>query len=141
MPKARVPMEERFKSRIQVDPETGCWEWQGPRRPDGYGAIGEGGRGGKIVRTHRYSYELHKGPIPDGLHIDHLCRNRGCCNPDHLEAVPQAENNRRAFANYTHCPHGHELPPKTVPGVRRGQCRTCERDRYHRRMATRKVEQ
>lgn len=75
--------------------ETGCWEWQRGIGPDGYGhAKRNGVQGG----AHRYYYEQAKGPIPDGLEIDHLCRNRACVNPDHLEAVTRSVNASRARA-------------------------------------------
>lgn len=87
---------DRIRARITVD-ENGCHIFTGVTQR-GYGRINLGGRGAGHDYTHRLMYEAAKGPIPDGLHIDHLCRNRSCCNPDHLEAVTQAENNRRAFA-------------------------------------------
>jgi len=71
---------------------AGCWEWAGTRQPSGYGAIYVEGR---ILRTHRVSYELLVGPIPEGLHLDHLCRNKACFNPEHLEPVTHVENMRR----------------------------------------------
>lgn len=122
----RRPISERLWERVVKS--NGCWEWTGPCSDGGYGVISTGGREGRLLRTHRVAYELLSGPIPDGLHIDHLCKNRKCCNPAHLEPVTQAENNRRAFANHTHCPRGHELPPKTKPGVRRPQCKECKKE-------------
>jgi hypothetical protein len=107
--------------------EAGCWEWTAAKT-NGYGVVQVAGR---LQRAHRVAYEAAIGPIPEGLHIDHLCRNRACIRPDHLEAVTQAENNRRAGAARTHCPHGHLLPP---PGAKRRDCKACksayDRKRY-----------
>lgn len=69
-----------------------CWNWQGAVTSSGYGSVGHRGR---IWSTHRLAYELLIGPIPDGLQIDHLCRNKLCCNPWHLEPVTVQENRRR----------------------------------------------
>lgn len=85
-----TPLKDRFWARVEKTPE--CWEWTGYRRPDGYGLIGAGGRGGGSLRVHRLSYELHNGPIPEGLVIDHKCHNPSCVRPDHLQAVTQAKN-------------------------------------------------
>lgn len=89
--------------------ETGCWQFTGYVNPQGYGQVG------RNIRTHRLMYEAVRGPIPDGLQLDHLCRNRACCNPDHLEAVTSRVNLVRGIgfaglnAAKTHCDNGHEL--------------------------------
>jgi len=75
----------------KVKHPEGCWEWLGSIHTDGYGKLGAKGEN-TTVYAHRLSYETFVGPIPDGLTIDHLCKNRKCCNPDHLEAVTAGEN-------------------------------------------------
>ncbi len=74
---------------------TGCWVWQRGLNKQGGTGYGHIRSGEKRLLTHRVAYELVKGPIPDGLQIDHLCRNRRCINPDHLEAVTNQENCQR----------------------------------------------
>lgn len=103
-----------------------CWTWLGKVSPAGYG------RGGRFVGErvpHRAAYRLLVGPIPDGLTIDHLCRNTRCVNPAHLEPVTLAENIRRAAATKTHCPSGHPYDDANTYRTRSNHraCRTCHR--------------
>lgn len=91
-PKAK-PILDRLADKFTVG--DGCWEWTGTLNRDGYGSFQLGH--GVAARAHRVLYEQLVGPIPEGLHIDHLCYNPCCVRPDHLEPVTQAENNRRAW--------------------------------------------
>lgn len=97
-PRRYLPGHHNRKSVAEyvVDAETGCWIWQRARDGKGYGLTKCGGR--KNCRAHRISYERHRGPIPEGMDLDHLCRNPPCVNPDHLEPVTHAENIRRGYA-------------------------------------------
>lgn len=110
----------------------GCFEWQGALKDGKYGGITVGSRiDGTLtsVRVHRVAYELFHGPIPDGLTIDHLCCNKRCWNPAHLEAVTNAENIKRGGERMEACRRGH---PRTEANVYRKptgglQCRVCKR--------------
>lgn len=83
----------------RIDPETGCWVWLRAKSNNGTRGLVGAWVGGKrsTLRAHRWVYEQHKGPIPEGMELDHLCRNPICVNPDHLEPVTHAENMRRMW--------------------------------------------
>jgi len=134
---ARLVVEQRFDAKWAPRPD-GCREWSASRTPSGYGKFFIEGR---LVPAHQYAYERAYGPVPQGLVIDHLCRNRFCVNPDHLEAVPQRVNLARgmsppAIANRRGtCGKGH---PYTVRGGR-NFCSICTRENERRRGARRKA--
>lgn len=130
---------------------SGCAPWMAAKT-SGYGVVQYNGR---VHRAHRVVYECVVGPIPSGLEIDHLCRNRACVNPEHLEAVPQSVNNMRSLsasalhARKSHCLRGHELTTDNVYVRKRGHkqerfCRECSRmrdaARYARRNSAMEVE-
>ena len=108
--------------------ETPCWVWLKSRYANGYGQYSR--RDGYRGLAHRAYYQIHVGPIPDGFVLDHLCRNRACVNPDHLEPVARGENTRRGGnAAKTHCDHGHPLSGDNLYVDPRGrrQCKACRR--------------
>jgi HNH endonuclease len=132
-----VAPEDRFWSLVLV--VENCWEWLGSDNGRGYGKFVVGR---KHALAHRWAYEHFKGPIPAGLTIDHLCRNRRCVNPDHMEVVTMRTNLMRGDApsainaRKTHCRHGHELAPENVYLSSNGRaCRACvlagQRRRYY----------
>lgn len=121
----------RLMARIKKT--SSCWRWDGPVNNNGYGVIGLRGR---KVLVHRFSYELLIGPIPEGLELDHLCRNRRCANPDHLEPTTHKINCLRGIgppavnARKTHCPKGHPLEQPNIYGTNgHRMCRRCSIDR------------
>jgi hypothetical protein len=132
---------ERFWSKVLLpQPGSTCLEWAKPKQV-GYGYFL---LDGKERPAHRVAYEWTYGPIPDGLVIDHLCRNKRCVNPDHLEAVTHLANVQRGtasavwrqmHADRTHCKHGHEFTPENTTTRRHSDgheyrsCRACDRDR------------
>lgn len=124
-----VPLIERMWRHIERQPD-GCWQWTGAVRSNGYGIVSI--TRSSVASTHRTMYELIVEPIPDGLQLDHLCRNRACCNPAHLEPVTPLVNVRRGRGNVikTHCPQGHPYEGENLYeyGGRR-YCRACKRER------------
>lgn len=126
----------RVENKIEPEPTTGCWLWTGATSR--YGFVGGQGRN---VLAHRAVYELLVGPIPDGLELDHLCRNKLCVSPWHLEPVTHRENLRRRAPHRTvgewqtektHCPQGHEYTDENTylrPEGRGRDCRLCRRAR------------
>lgn len=139
-----LTMAERIKSRVTIVNAgftSPCWLSDRASNGKGYTKIGLLVDGRKVTRyTHRVSYETFVGPIPAGLTLDHLCRNRGCCNPAHLEPTTIGVNTLRGesmaalHARQTHCLRGHEFTPENTH-LQRGRhgtqrnCRTCRRDR------------
>lgn len=146
---------QRFIRKLSFDEVTGCWLWTGTihggtrksrkSNGEGYGALYDPKRGYKR-QAHCISYEIFVGPIPAGLELDHLCRNRHCVNPEHLEPITHLENVRRGIGHggilkkgkrkrgpgwrslqKTHCPHGHPLSGENLylrpDGAR--ACREC----------------
>lgn len=132
--KARMrPALDRFFARVVIDPETGCWLWQGTRNSLGYGQIAEPKGRSRMQFAYRWIWEYVNGPVPDGLELDHLCRTPACCYPAHLEPVTHQENMRRAFAGITHCPRGHPYDEaNTYTGDGRRTCRACRREGMRR---------
>lgn len=135
-----TPAYTRLLRHIESDEATGCWNWQGKANNSGYGQIGSGGRNGRDVLTHRVAYEHVHGPIPLGLEVDHKCRNRLCCNPDHLEAVTRSENMLRGTSpNFVTkrtgiCKRGHSIAGSNALLGRDGRtrCRECTNERKRR---------
>ena len=140
-----IPIEQRLLTRREID-DADCWLYTGFIHPEGYGRIGYQGRSSTLV--HRVAFEIWRGPIPEGLTVDHLCHtfddtcpggprcsHRRCFNPDHLELVTAVENTTRgrSFSSVnrakTHCKRGHALTPDNLyrsrSNPRSRYCKTC----------------
>lgn len=131
--RAQDPVD-KFWDKILPEPNSGCWLWIGKINSKGYGRHQFGGRQGKEVQAHRFSYELNCASIPDGLDLDHLCRVRCCVNPTHLEPVTRQVNISRSDligkwkrTRPTHCKWGHEFTPQNtwVDKHNYWHCRKC----------------
>lgn len=137
-----TPAIDRVMARV-TETEMGCWEFSGSLNAAGYGVVGRGRRGEGNALSHRVTYEFFVANVPEGLDLDHLCRNRACCNPWHVEPVTRIENVSRGLRapgygprERTHCKQGHEFTPENTYqyGTRR-RCKTCER-RWNRKETT-----
>lgn len=141
-------LPERFARKILVT-EGGCWRFTGAKSSNGYGSVGYRSR---VWSAHKLAYTMLVGTVPDGLTLDHLCHNRdldcpggrtcehrACCNPEHLEPVPQRVNSARSpntLYGATHCPRGHSYATAYVRPNGRRECRECrdeKRPTYYER--------
>lgn len=140
MPKLLITTEERIYQRVTMVPMAGCWLWLLHCNSDGYGTIKING----INRhAHIVAFEHFRGPVPEGLELDHVCRVRCCVNPWHLEPVTHIENVRRGVSGIvsrdrelskTHCPHGHEYSIENTYRYKNRRkcslCRTTQKRKY-----------
>lgn len=123
-----MTQKERILNKSIPEPNTGCWLWTESLDSGGYGRIRING---VLVSSHRAAYRIFVGEVPSGMELDHLCRVRSCCNPDHLEAVTPKENVARGDlwkvnGLKTHCPRGHEYSKNnTYSYKRKRNCRKC----------------
>lgn len=137
--------EKAFWNRVHKGKK--CWNWLGGKDTKGYGTFFFESENTykRYKKAHLISYILTKGPIPNGMLIDHLCKNKSCVNPDHLEAVTSRENSLRATntiasinASKTHCPVGHPLDGDNLIISKNGhngarRCKTCKNEKERAR--------
>lgn len=134
MAKPATPVFGRMADKFLVG--DACWEWTGAKTASGYGKVLTFR---SIRAAHRVLYELLVGPVPEGLELDHLCRNAGCVNPGHLEPVTHQENIMRSPRNgQSVCQDGHPRTPEntyvyTYKGVERRYCKPCQQARNRQR--------
>lgn len=138
----KTPPEVRMARRVTQD-ANGCLIFDGTPTNSGYGLFYDGT---KERLVHRWAYEHHYGPIPAGLVINHLCRQKMCVNPEHLEAVTQRENTRYSDSQLgirsaaTHCPQGHAYTPDNLVKNTHRKCKTCHREKARAQAAARRKE-
>ena len=135
-PKPRNPID-RFEEKFIPEPNTGCWLWVAASKVSGYGVFQFEGKG---MGAHRAACKLFRGPVPDDMQVDHLCRTRSCVNPDHLEVVTAKENTRRsrqANGVLLFCKRGHRRddPANVYIHPKRGtrHCKACNKLRQKMR--------
>lgn len=127
-------IDQRFWAKVDRRGPGECWPWRAYISPSGYGRFRVHSRR-TVWQAHRWAYEPMVGPIPPGLYIDHLCRNRACVNPAHMECVTNGENVLRGVglaaenARKTHCWRGHQLSGRNLTSNRAGArvCVECAR--------------
>lgn len=135
----RIELPQHFWNKVEFEPNSGCWLWNGYTNHDGYGRVSIGG---KLQMAHRATF----GPVPEGMEIDHKCRVRCCCNPDHLEAVTHKVNVQRGLVpivtamrklSMTHCKNGHEYTTQNTAIAKCGarRCRACHAETERARRA------
>ncbi|MDE2102870.1 MAG: HNH endonuclease [Patescibacteria group bacterium] len=139
---------ERFWEKVEKT--ENCWIWTGAHDPDGYGSFRGSAPTSLRIRAHKWAFLQAGGVVPGGFQLDHLCRNRGCVRPDHLEAVTPQTNTLRGNsiqaknARKTHCKNGHFLSQENTYITRSGgrSCRTCQNAasrEYRRALVSKKV--
>lgn len=141
MTKSRI---DRFMAKVSPEPNSGCWLWLASAQKGDYGHIWDGQA---VVAAHLWSYRYHKGEIPKGFQIDHICRVTLCVNPDHLEAVTPSVNIQRSAvpiltgminSGKTYCPRGHAYTPENTyyyKNRKHRQCKTCNRESHREKKA------
>lgn len=142
---------ERFLDYAIVNSDPECWGWRGWINKRGYAYFHRRREDGSFItcKAYRWSYEHYVGPIPEGMEIDHLCRNTGCVNPAHLEPVTRRENVLRspdtisgAAIRKTECKRGHPFDEENTAYNKHGHrhCKTCQREATRRSVAKKKTE-
>lgn len=130
---------QRFMAKV-TPTSSGCWEYRCALDRNGYAKLMVNGR---LWKAHRYSYEIHRGHVPDGMTIDHLCLNKACVNPWHLEIVTRSENKRRDGFRSTACRKGHPWTEENTYWYKMAgrehlhrRCKTCWKEYDHIRWIT-----